>query len=65
MNVIPCPVGFANFLAEKNYGVVQLRGGTKFIRNYRRELKNGKGMNYFDAMYAAHFPIDYLPLFDA
>ena len=32
----------------KKYGVVA-RNGKKFIKNYNRELKNGKGMSFFDA----------------
>ena len=31
-----------NALTKKKYGVVN-RNGNKFARNYKRELKNGKG----------------------
>ena len=32
----------------KRFGVVA-RSGKKFLRNYKRELKNGKGMDYIEA----------------
>lgn len=46
-------VEYGNFFtvlnnAPKKYGVV-VRNGKKFIKDYNRELKNGKGMSFFDA----------------
>ena len=34
--------------SPKKYGVV-VRNGKGFIKNYNRELKNGKGMSFLDA----------------
>jgi len=39
----------ASSLGMKKYGVVQINN-KKYLRNYRRELKNGKGMDIKEAM---------------
>lgn len=36
---------------KKSYGVV-IRKGLTFPRNYKRELKNGKGLTHFEVQYA-------------
>jgi len=39
-------------LNKKKYGIVN-RNGNEFIRNYKRELKNGRGLNVMEASYSA------------
>lgn len=34
----------------KQYGKVRLRSGREIIRNYGRELKNGKGFSFVDLL---------------
>lgn len=34
----------------KQYGLVRLKNGGKRYRNYRRELKNGKGLSFADLL---------------
>ncbi len=50
-NKITVDANFAMEIFPNNLALVK-RGDKTFIRNYGRELKNGKGMNIFDAEYA-------------
>lgn len=50
---------FINTLGVKSYGEYT-RNGKKFYRNYGRELKNGKGLNYFEV--TADFLFEEYPL---
>jgi len=63
MAVIYCefPSVITKEMLEKNYGTVD-KQGTKHIRNYGRTLKNGKGMNYIEAMYST-LPLTYPEIF--
>ena len=45
------------FIKYKTYGVYK-KGDSFFVRNYKRVLKNGKGMNMIEA-YAYLIPFQY------
>ena len=50
-NTISVDTNFAKMLFPKHFALVK-RGDKTFFRNYGRPLKNGKGLNLFQAEYA-------------
>ena len=64
--MIDCNVSFSKCLLEKKtYGLCQYKEGA-YYRNYKRILKNGKGLNLLEAVYAmlcVNYPEDFKPLF--
>ena len=63
MALIQCNPAIWEYFNRRTYGLLKLSGDRTFIRNYKRVLKNGRGLTYFEAVYAAH-TFEYQPLFN-